>query len=188
MGLTQVFSDIADAIREKNGSSDTYLPTEMAQAILDIPSGGTVILEPIIPRMTSDTTPSGECSASYLYQSRKAYYGFTTNGMGDVGISSQFWYNGGGTDQYIQYKFDESQTLYYIGFGVDSENYNKRFKFQFSTDGITFADGETMTTKNTAAWNWYKLTTPQNCLAFRIYVIDNIDVISGIDARGTITE
>lgn len=33
-------ADIADAIRIKNGSSDTYLPSEMAQAIEDLPSGG----------------------------------------------------------------------------------------------------------------------------------------------------
>lgn len=33
-------TDIADAIRSKNGSSDTYLPSEMAQAIQNIPTGG----------------------------------------------------------------------------------------------------------------------------------------------------
>lgn len=38
--LRSIFSDIADAIRGKNGSSDTYTPDEMAQAIEDIPSGG----------------------------------------------------------------------------------------------------------------------------------------------------
>lgn len=31
-----VFEDIADAIRVKSGSSDTYVPGDMAQAILDI--------------------------------------------------------------------------------------------------------------------------------------------------------
>lgn len=35
--------DIADAIRSKNGSSDTYTVAEMAQAIEDIPSGGSAI-------------------------------------------------------------------------------------------------------------------------------------------------
>lgn len=32
--------NIANAIRTKNGSSDTYLPSQMSSAILDIPSGG----------------------------------------------------------------------------------------------------------------------------------------------------
>ena len=33
-------SDIADAIRAKNGTQNTYTVAQMAQAILDIPSGG----------------------------------------------------------------------------------------------------------------------------------------------------
>ena len=36
----QNYQDIADAIRSKNGSSDTYLPSEMADAIMDISGGG----------------------------------------------------------------------------------------------------------------------------------------------------
>lgn len=40
MSLTSVFTDIADAIRSKNGSSDTYTPAQMPQAIQDIPTGG----------------------------------------------------------------------------------------------------------------------------------------------------
>lgn len=36
----QTLQDIADAIREKNGSSDTYTPSEMAEAIRGIEGGG----------------------------------------------------------------------------------------------------------------------------------------------------
>lgn len=35
----QNLTDIADAIRAKNGSADTYLPSEMATAISNLPSG-----------------------------------------------------------------------------------------------------------------------------------------------------
>lgn len=38
--LTNVFGDIANAIRTKNGEVNTYLPSEMSNAILDIPTGG----------------------------------------------------------------------------------------------------------------------------------------------------
>ena len=38
--LTDAFSDIADAIRNKNGSSDTYTPEQMPNAINAIPTGG----------------------------------------------------------------------------------------------------------------------------------------------------
>ena len=37
---TQNYTDIADAIRAKNGSADTYKPDEMATAISNLPSGG----------------------------------------------------------------------------------------------------------------------------------------------------
>jgi len=38
--------DIADAIREKLGSQDTYTPAQMASAILSIPTGGSVDIVP----------------------------------------------------------------------------------------------------------------------------------------------
>lgn len=38
--LTNIFGDIANAIRSKNGESNNYLPSEMSNAILDIPTGG----------------------------------------------------------------------------------------------------------------------------------------------------
>ena len=36
--------DIADSIRNKNGSADTYTPSQMAPAILALPSGSTPVL------------------------------------------------------------------------------------------------------------------------------------------------
>ena len=38
----EYLSDIADAIREKNGLTETYKPNEMAAAIIDIPGGGDI--------------------------------------------------------------------------------------------------------------------------------------------------
>lgn len=40
--LTETFSNIADAIRNKNGSSDTYTPAQMPTAINAIPTGSTI--------------------------------------------------------------------------------------------------------------------------------------------------
>lgn len=39
------YEDIADAIRTKSGSSDTFLPSEMAAAIQAIPSGSSVLTD-----------------------------------------------------------------------------------------------------------------------------------------------
>lgn len=59
---SQHYSDIADAIRGKNGTQNTYLPSEMATAITNIPSGGpTVTVEQL--NVTSNdtyTAPSGK--------------------------------------------------------------------------------------------------------------------------------
>lgn len=38
--LSQIFKDIADAIRSKSGSTNSITPLEMPQAINEIPSGG----------------------------------------------------------------------------------------------------------------------------------------------------
>ena len=48
--LDSTLTDIADAIRGKNGSSDTYKPSEMSTAITAIPSGGGDIVNGIISR------------------------------------------------------------------------------------------------------------------------------------------
>lgn len=40
MAIETYFEDIADAIRERGGTSATLTPAQMPQAILDIPGGG----------------------------------------------------------------------------------------------------------------------------------------------------
>lgn len=46
-------SDIADAIRAKNGSADTYTVSEMAQAIADLPTGNDLIEIDVVPATRS---------------------------------------------------------------------------------------------------------------------------------------
>lgn len=58
--LTETFSDIADAIRGKNGSSNTYTPAQMPAAITAIPTGGggTYQTKTVSPSESStDVTP-----------------------------------------------------------------------------------------------------------------------------------
>ena len=61
--------NIADAIRAKNGSSDTYKVSEMAQAILDIPSGGSGIEIQFFNYLTLD----GECQVAGRLVSNYSY-------------------------------------------------------------------------------------------------------------------
>lgn len=53
--LTETFSDIADAIRNKNGSSNTYTPAQMPTAINAIPTGGTYQSKSVSPTESSQT-------------------------------------------------------------------------------------------------------------------------------------
>lgn len=49
-------TDIADAIRSKDGSQNTYTPSQMPQAILDIPTGGGSIENPAVRFLDFDGT------------------------------------------------------------------------------------------------------------------------------------
>jgi len=55
---TQHYSDIADAIRAKNGSADTYTPSEMATAIGDLPTPTTVTKGLVFSDYDSDGYPT----------------------------------------------------------------------------------------------------------------------------------
>lgn len=44
----EYLQDIADAIREKTGGSDTYTPAQMGDAIRNIPSGGEIMVASVI--------------------------------------------------------------------------------------------------------------------------------------------
>lgn len=58
--ISQVFSDIADAIRDKNGTIATYKPTEMATAISNISTsgGGNAAPAPVYQNKTITPTKS----------------------------------------------------------------------------------------------------------------------------------
>lgn len=74
--ITEAYlTDIADAIRAKNGSSDTYTPPQMAAAIGAIPTGGDVTVEALsVTQNGTYTAPTG-----------KAYSPVTVNVSGGGG-------------------------------------------------------------------------------------------------------
>ena len=66
----QHYTNIANAIRGKNGSSDTYLPSEMADAIEAIEAGGSNMFSSVaigvIPVVYKGTARTGfECAGLF---------------------------------------------------------------------------------------------------------------------------
>lgn len=71
--LDGYFSDIADAIRDKDGTQNTYTPAQMPQAIEDIPSGGgdEALMALLSGTATGEVIISGieRCCATFLIDS-----------------------------------------------------------------------------------------------------------------------
>ena len=135
----------------------------------------------LIPRMSGNSDSTGTASASYVYSGRYAYYGFTTDGNGSLGTATSFWYNNAASN-YLQYVFNTPKHISKIGFGaLESSSINLTFKFQFTTDGINWTDGDTNTITSND-WTWYELSDTVECLGFRIYCIGNISTLSGVQA------
>lgn len=112
MAIESYFEDIADAIRERGGTSATLTPAGMPQAILDIPGGSSGRLTEIIPLHTNVTT------------------GYITNGSWKYTLE----YNNLNTTV-----FSVSQgTPYILLLGSVAE----RFRGMFSTTDIALATGD----------------------------------------------
>ena len=74
-------TDIADAIRAKNGEATTYTPGAMAAAITNLPSGGGGSVEPIVLTDDCSYACQGDIASAYI-----KLYGNTisTNNVGDT--------------------------------------------------------------------------------------------------------
>ena len=149
--------------------------------------GEPAIVSDLIPRMTSDTEPSGECYANYVYSGRYAWYGFATTDCGSGSNARTFWYNNGGTaNNYIQYDFKKTVTIYRVYFGsiTNGSFTNRHIKFQVSSDGETWTDDKTV---NLDTWEWvaYDFISPRTCRYLRLVCTDAMEyAISGIQAQG----
>ena len=76
MSIRQTFTDIANAIREKTGSTGLLYPSEMAQNILDIPQGGG---ENYLPTFIEGTANFADYASSIRNVSVIKDYAFASN-------------------------------------------------------------------------------------------------------------
>lgn len=123
---------IAAAIRSQNGESTVYKPAEMAQAILDIPTGGSSVIESkSITENGTYTAPTGVDGYSPVtvavqpnLQSKTATEnGTVTPDSGYDGLSSVVVDVSGGSSTPL-YSLNESQGGVWVNTNVDVTNFS----------------------------------------------------------------
>lgn len=120
------------------------------------------VLNTSIPVMTSNTTPSGEASASGVWKSGyEAYKAFNGNAS-----QTQGWINNNYTGGWLQYDFGVSVRFYCFGYkgGVNGSNLAlKNFKLQGSNDNSNFDDlTDTITNANSTLHTFNRITKRVN--------------------------
>ena len=134
--MKQNFQDgvntIYDSMVAKGVTPVDKSPSSIADAISKIYIIKEII--PLIPIMTSDTTPSGKVSVSSNANGTVAPY-YTFDG------TDKYWASKTSTDSWIRYDFDEYVCVNKISFIVVDENKGtntarvKNFRFETSLDG-----------------------------------------------------
>lgn len=90
----------------------------------------------LVPVMTSNTTPEGECSADSVYSGRQPYYAFDGN-------TSTSWISNdsSGSNCRLIYRFDEAVKVRKASFYATGATINETaYKVQGSNDGTTWSD------------------------------------------------
>ena len=102
-----------------------------------------LVLNAKVPVMTSNTTPSGECSEAVSYGGNyPPYYAFDGN------TSTKWVYGGSSTTTWIQYQFPSAITLAKMTFKGNTDSpylVPTQIVVQGSNDGSTFTDLKTIT-------------------------------------------
>lgn len=94
---------------------------------------------PLIPNMTSDTQPSGTCSASGISSGYNAYKAFDGNLTTDMGTTNHGWLSGGESNQYVQYKFATAAVASRVLLRWCTNNVSS-VKLQGSNNGSSWTD------------------------------------------------
>ena len=141
-----------------SGSERKAVRLQLLCEILNAQSSPSTLI-PIIPVMTSDTTPSGVASASTVFFTHAAWNAFDR-------VASDSWNSTGAAPQWIQYQFPTGHVVqkYELQTGTAPINWT----FTGSNDGITFIPLDTQinvtnaltsySISNTTSYSYYRLT------------------------------
>lgn len=131
--LTNVFTNIATAIRTKNGSEETYTPSQMATAIENLPDGGIsgivrltaaeyaalVSKNPTTLYLVTDATYTNVVEARYIGTTQISEY---KNDLSDY----EFWYE----NTFIPAGYSKQTSINFTG-----ANANKNWQFEINLAG-----------------------------------------------------
>lgn len=177
---TKYYASIADAIRLKNGSSDTYYPADMAQAIEDIPSGGGgAVEEKDVNFYDYDgTLVDSYTSAKFLALSsmpaNPTHTGLTAQGWNwSLADAKAFVQNNGALDVGQNYITDDEKTRIYVT--LNEETLSPVLHFSLSgTATVDWGDGTTESV--TGSSNFLNIALPHTYNSAGDYIITIYDI------------
>ena len=139
-GAMSVVASSADAMVDALSSSVALAAMLAVPAAKDALLSSTALAKASVPKMTSDTTPSGVASAKTIYAPYAAWLAFDGN---DV----TYWNSAGASaGEWIQYQFPSDVFVHSMTVtNVGSKYAPKDCVLQKSVDGVTFSDAKAMT-------------------------------------------
>ena len=124
---------------------------------------------PLVPKMKSNTAPSGEAFASSQGSGYEAYKGFDGN-------NSTFWWNnnGGVVGAYIGYKFTKKVIVTSLSMMSHDQEGIRTFKVQASNDMSSWTDlSGTLSLGSLLTLTTHNLNNSKSYQYYRIYVLSS---------------
>lgn len=165
-GVSGSYSSLADILANSTALSTLMASTDAVDYLVRCKEW---INAGLVPVMTSNTTPSGECIKSGAEASgTEAFRAFDGN-------DSTYWASNASTNQYVGYKFTSAKNVKgaRIIANFETEARIKNFKIQGSNDNSTWTDLYTGVYPNTQGYEFIaEFDNDSEYLYYRIYVID----------------
>ena len=141
-----------------------------------------------VPKMTSNTTPSGTCYADSVQSGSQIYYAFDEN-------DSTSWNSGRGpVGDYVGYIFTSAVCINSVKIKSHASDVLKKYKVQGSNDGVEYTDispeithvsNETKTFSNSDSYLYYRVISTEKNATDRLMLISVQFYSSSITADST---
>lgn len=135
------------------------------------------LAEGLVPTMTSNTTPSGEASASSVFGNYQPYYAFS--GEGDTNTEHR-WFSSAGMPQWLQYRFDNPVVVNCIRLLSSNVGGPKTSKIQGSNNGVDWDDlCDVPNCSSAQTWYDVQFNNKNSYQYYRIYITSSEYVSNG---------